>query len=76
MKNNKSCFCSFACVDGHRCPNAQIEAVNDKYGYGIADDIGLEPVPCSKCRYNSGQCSDCIFQNTDYCSDCDNGVRK
>ncbi len=63
----KSCFCHSCCVDGS-CPNAQIESMDDKYGYGIAEDVGMKKIKCSECIYFSDDCKDCIFEETDYCS--------
>lgn len=62
-------FSNIACINGN-CPNAEYEAVNEKYGFGIADDMGLETVTCSKCYYNTGNCKDCMFEGTE---DCDKG---
>ena len=32
-------YCGLACIDGS-CPNAQYEAADERYGYGIAEDMG------------------------------------
>lgn len=63
---HKRCFVSVHCsLD---CPNFQIDMLDDRYGYGISDDIGLERISCKDCYYNSGKCDDCIFVNTQECS--------
>ena len=51
-------YVGFKCVDGS-CPNAQYEAADAKWGYGIADDMGLEKVECRNCGYYKG-CEDCF----------------
>ena len=66
---NKNCFSSFHC--SYDCPNFQIDIVNERYGYGIADDIGLEKINCNDCFYNSFECKDCIFEHSVDCSDFD-----
>ena len=41
--------------------------VDERYGYGIADDIGLEEISCKQCLYNSGKCEDCLFVKSKDC---------
>lgn len=60
MKHCKN-YCGSACIDGS-CPNAQCEAADMKWGYGIAEDMGLEKVKCKDCGYYKG-CEDC-FNNS------------
>lgn len=60
------CFTSIHCVDGS-CPSAQYESICSKYGYDLASDMGLKMIKCSKCVYNTQQCTDCIFENTSDC---------
>ncbi len=59
-------FCAVQCTDG-RCPNVQYEACDQTYGYGIADDCGMEKISCKKCMYNTGLCKDCLFENEKEC---------
>ena len=61
----KSCFVNAHC--SYDCPNFQIDIPNEKYGYGIADDMGLEKVSCKQCRYDTGRCEDCLFVNSKDC---------
>lgn len=49
------------------CPNFVIDQINDKYGYGIADDMGFEEVKCKDCYYETGECSDCLFEHSEDC---------
>ena len=65
MLYNK-CFTSIHCVDG-TCPSAQYESICSKYGYNLASDMGLKMIKCSKCAYNTQQCTDCIFENSSDC---------
>lgn len=67
MMKHKNCFVSPHC--SYDCPNFQIDIVNEKYGYGIADDIGLEEINCYDCSYNSGKCNDCLFENSTDCKE-------
>lgn len=64
----KTCFCAASCIDGS-CPNAQYEAAEEKWGGGIAEDMGLERISCIKCGWNTRKCEDCIFQNSEYCQE-------
>lgn len=61
-------FCNGHCSSSD-CPNIQYDMVNDKWGYGIAEDIGLERVRCSECCYNDNHCTcnDCYFQGGKDC---------
>lgn len=54
-------YCGLACIDGS-CPNAQYEAADERYGYGIAEDMGLEKTKCKDCYKYKG-CSDCINED-------------
>ncbi len=61
----KQCFVNSHCsLD---CPNAEYEMADDRYGFGIADDMGLEKVSCKQCRYNTGRCEECLFVNSKDC---------
>ncbi len=59
-------FCHSKCIDG-TCPNAQIEALDNMYGAGIADDCGMTYISCSKCGYKTGTCEECIFDKSKDC---------
>lgn len=61
----KKCFTnSHCCMD---CPNTAIEAIDDRYGYGIAGDMGFEKIKCKDCIYETGECSDCLFYGDKEC---------
>lgn len=64
----KQCFTSCHCTCGD-CPNAQYDAANNRYGFGIAEDMGLEKISCKECRYNTGKCEDCLFFDGSECAD-------
>jgi len=70
MKRNRKhreCFTNgWCCTD--RCPNAQYDMIDDRWGIGIADDCGLERIKCKDCIYESGDCRDCLWQDTDKCT--------
>ena len=61
----RKCFVTIHC--SYDCPNSQIDAANDRYGYGIADDMGIKKINCKDCHYNSGRCEDCLFENSKEC---------
>lgn len=61
------CFTSYHCTCGE-CPNAQYDIANNRYGFGIAEDMGLEKINCKECCYNTGKCEDCMFNGTDECT--------
>lgn len=61
----RECFVNAHCA--YDCPNFQIDIANERYGYGIADDMGLEKVSCKDCRYHSGKCEDCLFEHSKEC---------
>lgn len=60
----KQCFVNYHCSSD--CPNAEYEMADDRYGFGIADDMGLEKVSCKQCRYDTGRCEDCLLEHTEY----------
>ena len=62
----KKCFVSSACCTSE-CPNIQYDMAEEKYGYGIADDMGLSRVDCKKCVYRTGECKDCLLYRTEDC---------
>lgn len=61
----QECFVNGHCC--YDCPNFEIQTVEERYGAGIADDIGLEEVECKNCYYNSGECKDCLLKNSPDC---------
>ena len=61
----KKCFTNYHC--SYDCPNIEIDICDDKYGYGIADDMGLKRIKCSECGYNTGECEDCLFYENIEC---------
>ena len=65
MMKHRQCFLNAHC--SYDCPNFQIDIANERYGYGIADDMGLEEVNCKDCHYQSGECSDCYFEHSKEC---------
>lgn len=65
---HKECFTAVQCTDG-RCPNAEIDMCDERYGFGIAEDIGLHETYCSRCMYNTGQCKDCLFIDNEICEE-------
>lgn len=62
----KQCFVNYHCSNGD-CPNTEHEMADDRYGYGTADDMGLEKISCKQCRYNTGRCEDCLFEHSKDC---------
>lgn len=58
-------FCNGNC--SYRCPNATIEAYDEKWGGPAAEDMGLEKVECKDCYLNEERCDYCYFQNTEEC---------
>ena len=68
------CFVNAHC--SYNCPNFQIDIANERYGYGIADDMGFEKVSCKECRYNSGKCEDCLFEHSDDCPEYKSKIRR
>lgn len=59
------CFVNQHCA--YDCPNFEIDRINEKYGYGITDDMGLEKVKCKDCYYETGECSECLFYGDKEC---------
>lgn len=62
---HRNCFVNAHCSSD--CPNFDVDMVNDRYGYGIADDMGLAVVKCKDCIYNSETCDNCLFQCSKDC---------
>ena len=66
MMNYKQCFVNVHCsID---CPNFQFDIADERYGYGIAEDMGFERISCKECYYNTGKCEDCLFFNGSECA--------
>ena len=61
----KQCFVNSHCSSD--CPNAEYETADDRYGFGIADDMGLKEIKCKDCHYDSGRCEDCLFEHGKDC---------
>ena len=59
---NKHCFGD--------CPNILADMADERFGYGIADDMGYQRIDCKNCDYNTGKCSNCLFE---YTKDCPKG---
>lgn len=67
MKNHKPCFVNVHCsID---CPNFKIDIANNRYGYGIAEDMGFKRIRCKGCYHNTGKCEDCLFFNGSECAE-------
>ena len=67
MRNHKQCFVNVHCAIDR--PNFQFDIANERYGYCIAEDMGLEKISCKKCHYNTGKCDDCLFFNDPECAE-------
>lgn len=61
MKKHKACFTPSECCTDY-CPNIQYDIVDQTWGYGIADDCGLEKIKCKDCFFMTYRCEDCMFQ--------------
>ena len=61
----KTCFTPVEC--SIHCPNTAMDAYDARYGAGLAEDLGYEKTKCGECRYNTGRCTDCLFENTEIC---------
>lgn len=62
----KACFVNSHCCTSD-CPNIQRDEIDELYGFGIADDIGIHQQKCSSCMYNTGTCGNCLFLNSQEC---------
>ena len=62
------CFCNGHCSTSD-CPNIQCDMADDKWGFGIASDMGLERIRCSDCVYADKRCTcdDCYFKGGKEC---------
>lgn len=49
----KECFVCAAC--SYSCPNPELE------------ELGEPKIECEDCYDNSGECKDCLFENTKFC---------
>lgn len=63
---HKECFVNAHCCTSD-CPNMQRDEFDERYGFGIADDIDIKPQKCKSCMYNTGTCGDCLFLNMPEC---------
>lgn len=61
----KECFTCVKTAGG--CPNDDIERYDQRYGDGLAEDLGYERVRCRECGYHTGRCCDCLFEGSDVC---------
>ena len=61
MFTNYHCTCE-------DCPNITAELADDRWGCGIADDMGLHKIQCSDCNYSKcNTCKDCYFDGSPEC---------
>lgn len=66
-KKFKDCFANAHCISSD-CSNIEYEMCEDKFGGGIAEDMGIFRIPCSKCDwYKVTGCEHCMFDCSDYC---------
>lgn len=61
-------FCNGHCCTSD-CPNIQCDMADEKWGFGIASDMGLERIRCSDCVYYDKRCDcdDCYFKGVKEC---------
>ena len=65
-KQGKPCFVNPHC--SYDCPNFEVDACDERYGYGIAEDMGLERISCKECRYGAlYECEDCYLFGSKHC---------
>ena len=64
-------FCNYHCSTSD-CPDIQCDMADNKWGYGIAEDMGLERIDCKDCAYNDKHCTceDCYFKDSSDCPEC------
>lgn len=61
----RKCFVNaHCCID---CPNFESQIADERYGYGIAEDMGLEEIKCKDCHCDSGECKDCLLKHSSDC---------
>ena len=60
----KPCFVNAHCC--YNCPNFAVDEFESYYDLP-ASDAGLERIKCKDCYHNTGNCEDCLFQNTEDC---------
>lgn len=60
----KPCFTNGHCC--YDCPNFSVDEFEEYFDLP-ASDAGLERIKCKDCYYNTGNCEDCLFQNTEDC---------
>jgi len=60
--SNKKCFFNAHCCTSD-CPNIQFDIADQRYGYGIAEDMGLKRISCKECYYYTCKCENCLFFN-------------
>ena len=64
-KKHKSCFTNKYCC--FSCPNAAADEFEERFDIP-ASDAGLERIEsCKVCYLNTGECDDCLFQNSKDC---------
>jgi len=61
-------FCNYHCTTND-CPNIQSDIAVERYGDGIAEDMGFYRVKCKDCIYNDKRCTcdDCYFKGGEEC---------
>lgn len=72
MDNKKyegsKCFTCHKCGTSN-CPSIEYDMADQRFGYGIADDMGLEKIQCKDCYYMTGKCEDCLFYESPECEE-------
>ena len=61
-------FCNYHCCTDD-CPNIQRDIADERWGCGIADDMGLPEVDCKDCAFQDKfcGCDDCYFNGGKDC---------
>ena len=63
-KKRKPCFTNGHCA--YDCPNFQCNEFEKRFDLP-ASEAGYERIKCKDCYLNTGECDDCLFQNSKDC---------
>lgn len=67
---HKSCFTNKHCC--FSCPNAAADEFEERFDIP-ASDAGYDRIEsCKVCYLNTGECEDCLFQNSKDCPEVEN----
>ena len=62
----KDCFMTIECINGN-CPRSLAYANDTRDDDALGAYANFKKLKCKDCHYNTGDCKDCSWYQTEYC---------